>query len=184
MLALVVRCIAELGFTNPLHYVADLLTAGDAPAIAQPITSANLPPGCSLEEFLLTNFDVPLFDLGLDQTGLNLGKIDRVTDWPRDLRYSLGAVARFLVRCVDRGDALRGDLPEFIVITPITTSSGVHRPVSAGYDTPFATHVRKGRRESATTGSTSRINGSTQKMPCVRSSDMTPRTSLFFHGRR
>ena len=98
MLALVVRCVAELGFTKPLHYVADLLTAADAPAIAKPITSANLPPGCSLEEFLLTNFDVPLFDLGLDQTGLNLGRVDRVTDWPRDLRYSLGAVARLARR--------------------------------------------------------------------------------------
>jgi len=73
----------------------------------------------------MTDFDVPLFDFGLDQTGLNPGKIDRVTDWPRDLRYSLGAVARFLVRCVDRGDALRGDLPEFIVINANTTSSGV-----------------------------------------------------------
>ena len=146
MLALVVRCIAELGFTNPLHYVADLLTAGDAPAIAQPITSANLPPGCSLEEFLLTNFDVPLFDFGLDQTGLNLGQIDRVTDWPRDLRYSLGAVARFLVRCVDRGDALRGDLPEFIVIN---ANHHVFRRFTDQFllatDTPFATHVRKGR---------------------------------------
>ena len=146
MLALVVRCIAELGFTKPLHYVADLLTAGDAPAIAKPITSANLPPGCSLEEFLLTNFDVPLFDFGLDQTGLNLGQIDRVTDWPRDLRYSLGAVARFLVRCVDRGDALRGDLPEFIVIN---ANHHVFRRFTDQFllatDTPFATHVRKGR---------------------------------------
>jgi len=146
MLELVVRCIAELGFTKPLHYVADLLTAGDAPAIAKPITSANLPPGCSLEEFLLTNFEAPLFDFGLDQTGLNLGKIDRVTDWPRDLRYSLGAVARFLVSCVDRGDALRGDLPEFIVIN---ANHHLFRRFTDQFllasDTPFATHVRKGR---------------------------------------
>jgi hypothetical protein len=146
MLALVVRCVAELGFTKPLHYVADLLAAGPAPAIAKPITSANLPPGCSLEEFLLTNFEVPLFDLGLDQTGLNLGKIDRVTDWPRDLRYSLGAVARFLVRCVDRADALRGDLPEFIVIN---ANHHIFRRFTDQFllatDTPFATHVRKGR---------------------------------------
>src|ERR1035437_8193852 len=146
MLALVVQCVAELGFIKPLHYVADMLTAGDAPAIAKPITSANLPPGCSLEEFLLTNFEVPLFDLGLDQTGLNLGKIDRVTDWPRDLRYSLGAVARFLVRCVDRGDALRGDLPEFMVIN---ANHHIFRRFTDQFllatDTPFATHVRKGR---------------------------------------
>ena len=146
MLALLVQCVAELGFTKPLHYVADLLTAGDAPPIAKPITSANLPPGCSLEEFLLTSFDVPLFDFGLDQTGLNLGRIDRVTDWPRDLRYSLGAMARFLVRCVDRGDALRGDLPEFIVIN---ANHHVFRRFTDQFllatDTPFATHVRKGR---------------------------------------
>jgi len=44
MLALVVQCVAELGFTKPLHYVADLLSSGDAPAIAKPITAANLPP--------------------------------------------------------------------------------------------------------------------------------------------
>jgi hypothetical protein len=146
MLALVVRCVAELGFTKPMHYVADLLSAGVAPAIAKPITSANLPPGCSLEEFLLTNFDVPIFDMGLDQTGLNLGKIDRVTDWPRDLRYSLGAVARFLVRCVDRADALRGDLPEFVVIN---ANHHIFRRFTDQFllatDTPFATHVRKGR---------------------------------------
>jgi hypothetical protein len=146
MLALVVQCVAELGFVKPLYYVADLLTAGDAPAIARPIASTNLPPGCSLEEFLLTNFDVPIFDFGLDQTGLNLGKIDRVTDWPRDLRYSLGAVARFLVRCVDRGDALRGDLPEFMVIN---ANHHIFRRFTDQFllatDTPFATHVRKGR---------------------------------------
>jgi hypothetical protein len=146
MLALVARCVAELGFTKPLYYVADLLSAGPAPATAKPITSANLPPGCSLEEFLLTNFDVPIFDLGLDQTGLSLGKIDRVTDWPRGLRYSLGAVARFLVRCVDRSDALRGDIPEFFVIN---ANHHTFRRFTDQFllasDTPFATHVRKGR---------------------------------------
>src|ERR1019366_3989253 len=142
------QCVAELGFTEPLAYVACLLSAGNAPAIARPITSANLPEGCSLEEFLLTNFDVPVFDFGLDQTGLNLGKIDRVTDWPRGVRYSLGAVARFLVRCVDRGDALRGDLPEFIVIN---ANHHLFRRFTDQFllatDTPFATHVRKGRRQ-------------------------------------
>jgi len=53
MLALAARCVAELGFTEPLAYVACLLSAGDAPAIARPITSANLAEGCSLEEFLI-----------------------------------------------------------------------------------------------------------------------------------
>jgi hypothetical protein len=146
MLALVARCVAELGFTKPLYYVADLLSAGPAPATAKPITSANLPPGCSLGELLLTNFDVPIFDFGLDQTGLNLGKIDRVTDWPRHLRYSLGAVARFLVRCVERSDALSGDIPEFIVIN---ANHHTFRRFTDQFllasDTPFATHVRKGR---------------------------------------
>jgi hypothetical protein len=146
MLALVTRCVAELGFIKPLHYVADLLSAGPAPAIAKPITSANLPAGCSLEELLLTNFEVPLFDFGLDQTGLNLGKIDRVTDWPRDLRYSLGAVARFLARCVERSAALRTDIPEFVVIN---ANHHIFRRFTDQFllasDTPFATHVRKGR---------------------------------------
>ena len=146
MLALVAQCIAELGFAKPLRYVADLLSAGPPPAMAEAITSASLPEGCSLEEFLLTNFDVPIFDLGLDQSGLSLGRIERVTDWPRDLRYSLGAVARFLVRCVERSDALRGDLPEFHVIN---ANHHTFRRFTDQFllasDTPFATHVRKGR---------------------------------------
>jgi acyl dehydratase len=146
MLALATQCVAELGFTEPLAYVACLLSAGDAPAIARPITSANLPKGCSLEEFLLTNFDAPVFDFGLDQTGLNLGKVERVTDWPRDLRHSLGTVARFLERCVERSDALRGPTPEFIVIN---ANHHLFRRYTDQFllasDTPFATHVRKGR---------------------------------------
>ncbi|MGA2198157.1 MAG: hypothetical protein ABSH40_23020, partial [Bryobacteraceae bacterium] len=146
MLALVAQCVAELRFAKPLHYVADLLSAGPAPAIAKAITAANLPEGCSLEEFLLTNFDVPLFDFGLDQTGLNLGKIDRVTDWPRDLRYSLGAVARFLERCAERSDALPSPIPDFLVIN---ANHHTFRRFTDQFllasDTPFATHVRKGR---------------------------------------
>jgi hypothetical protein len=55
-------------------------------------------------------------------------------------------VARFLVRSVDRGDALRGDLPEFIVIN---ANHHIFRRFTDQFllatDTPFATHVRKGR---------------------------------------
>ena len=129
MLALATQCVAELGFTEPMHYVADLLAAGAAPAIAVPITSTSLPEG----------FDVPLFDFGLDQAGR---KIERVTDWPRDLRYSLGAVARLLVRCVERS----GGIAEFIVIN---ANHHIFRRFTDQFllasDTPFATHVRKGR---------------------------------------
>jgi hypothetical protein len=146
MLALAARCVAELGFANAVDYVAELLSAGTAPADARPITPGDVPDGNSLHDFLLTKYDLLIFDFGLDQTGLNLGQVDRVTDWPRDLRYSLGAVARFLVRCVDRGDALHGRIPEFIVIN---ANHYIFRRFTDQFllasDTPFATHVRKGR---------------------------------------
>ena len=146
MLALAARCLAGLGFASPLHYVAELLSAGTAPVDARPIRSGDVPDGSSLHDFLLTNYDLLIFDFGLDQTGLNLGTVGRVTDWPRGLRYSLGAVARFLVRCVNRSDALRSRIPEFIVIN---ANHHIFRHFTDQFllasDTPFATHVRKGR---------------------------------------
>jgi len=131
----------------------------------------------------LTNFEVPLFDLGLDQTGLNLGKIDRVTDCRR-FRYSLEQWARFLVEMRRPRDALRGDLREFVVINANPhVFRPLHRPFLLATDTPSATHVRKrpaasGRRPSLT----SRLSGSNieNRKHCVRSSwAMTPRAVPF-----
>jgi hypothetical protein len=146
MLALAARCVAELGFANALHHVGELLSAGAAPVDARPIRPGDVPDGNSLHDFLLTNYALLIFDFGLDQTGLNLGNVERVTDWPRGLRYSLGAVARCLERCAERSDALQGRIPDFIVIN---ANHHLFRQFAGQFllasETPFATHVRKGR---------------------------------------
>ena len=90
MLSLAARAIAELGFEAPLQYVASLLTHGTPDACARAIDPATLP------DALLANYDLVIFDLSLDEAGLAAATVERVTDWPRDLRYSLGAVARCL----------------------------------------------------------------------------------------
>ena len=146
MLALAARCVAELGFAHALDYVPQLLSAGTAPLDARPIRPGDVPDGPSLHDFLLTNYDLLIFDFGLDQTGLNLGTVERVTDWPRGLRYSLGAVARCLERCAELSHAPRGRTPDFIVIN---ANHHLFRQFVGQFllasETPFATHVRKGR---------------------------------------
>ena len=146
MLALATKCVAELGFANAFDHVAELLSAGTAPADTRPIRPGDVPDGSSLYDFLLTNYDLLIFDFGLDRTGLNLGKVDRVTDWPRGLRHSLGAVARCLERCAERSNALQGRLPDFILIN---ANHHLFRQFAGQFllasETPFATHIRKGR---------------------------------------
>ena len=120
MLDLITRCIAEMGFTHPLHPVADL-RADHLPAA----------------------IDLLIFDFGLDPTGLSLGRIGRVTDWPREQRYSLGAVARCLETCAERAGRAA---PDFLVLN---ANHHVFQQFVGQFlvaaDTPFPTHVRKGR---------------------------------------
>ncbi len=134
MLDLTARCIVEMGFTEPLRYVRELLLGKAGPKCAEAV---------SMRSDLLADYAVLIFDFGLDGTGLNLEKASRVTDWPRDLRYSLGAVLRALETCAE--SAVRKS-PEFMVLN---ANHHLFRLFAAQFlltpDTPYNTHVRKGR---------------------------------------
>lgn len=149
MLELATRLVAEMAFTRPLHYVAGLLAAEAIPDGVTPIRAADVPDGVSLHEHLLANYDLLVFDFGLDPAALALGTVARVTDWPRELRYSLGAVARCLEACAESSDALsrsRGHTPDFLVLN---ANHYIFQHFVGQFllatDTPFPTHVRKGR---------------------------------------
>jgi len=121
------RCIREMKFEHPLH---------NATSHADPTD-------------LIRNYDLLIFDFGLDRTGLNLDKVSRVTDWPRELRHSLGAVAGRLEECATSADAVAKDhaaIADFLVINANhhTFSQFVSQFLVAA-DTPYPTHVRKGK---------------------------------------
>ena len=147
MLELTARCIVEMGFSRKLHYVADLLSAKTVPDCATQILGTDIREGASLQDYLLTNYDLLIFDFGLDPAGLGLGTIGRVTDWPREQRYSLGAVARCMEACsIGSGQLSRPGAPEFLVLN--ANHYIFHQFVGQfliATDTPFPTHVRKGR---------------------------------------
>ncbi len=140
MLSLAARCIAELGFETPLAYAASLLRSGPPPDGARPIEAADLPGA------LLADYDLLIFDLSLDAALLGGKLVERVTDWPRPLRYSLGAVARCLEACAERAGAGGARVPEVMAINANhhTFRDFVNQFLLLTF-TPFATHVRKGR---------------------------------------
>jgi hypothetical protein len=131
MLELAAQCIGAMKFEHPLYHVADFTAEANAPA------------------HLLANFDLLIFDFGLDKAGLNLDKVQRVTDWPRELRYSLGAIAGLLEKCADAADALskaRAPIADFLVLNANHhTFSQFMAQFLIAADTPYPTHVRKGR---------------------------------------
>ena len=124
MFRLAARCIAELGFTHPLF---------DAGVATAP-------------EILLANYDLLIFDFGLDPSNLKTTSVARVTDWPRDQRYHLGDVAKCLEACAERADTHRSHIPDFLVVN---ANHHIFRQFCGQFlllsETPFATHVRKGR---------------------------------------
>jgi len=140
MLSLATRCIAEMGFETPLAYAAALLKSGPAPDGAKPIEAADL------ARALLADHDLLIFDLSLDAASLGGKPVERVTDWPRDLRYSLGAVARSLEACAERAGAGGTRVPDVLAINANhhTFRNFVNQFLLLTF-TPFATHVRKGR---------------------------------------
>lgn len=141
MLQMAARAVPDMGFTEPLHYGSDLLSAGAAPSHAVPIEAGKIASGDA--------GDCIIFDFGLDATGLDLNRIQHVTDWPRDLRYSLGAVARLMERCALAGAALRKTrtpIPDFLVLN--ANHYLFQRFVDQlliSTETPYPLHVRKGR---------------------------------------
>ena len=149
MLQLTARCVHELGFEQPLHYAGELLSSGVASQPATAVRTADVPKDKSLYDYLLENYDLLIFDFGLDRTGLNLGRVNRVTDWPKHLRFSLGAVARCLENCAEAAQTLppeRKHTPEFLVLN---ANHHVFQQFVGQFllaaDTPYNTHVRKGR---------------------------------------
>ena len=140
MLELAARCIAEMGFETPLEYAPGLLRSGAPPEGAKPIR------GAPLTEALLANYDLVIFDLSLDAAGVGGKPVERVTDWPRPLRHSLGAVARCLEACAERAGAGGTRVPDVLVINANhhTFRNFVNQFLLLTF-TPFATHVRKGR---------------------------------------
>jgi|SRR5271157_2752453 len=140
MLALATRCIAEMGFETPLAYAAALLKSGPPPDGATPIEATALP------EALLADYDLLIFDISLDRAALGGKPVERVTDWPRHLRYSLGAVARCLEACAERAGTGGARVPDFLAIN---ANHHTFRNFVGQFllltETPYATHVRKGR---------------------------------------
>jgi len=149
MLDLVARCVREMGFTEPLDYVQDLITTDDGPDCAREIHIASNAAGRPFPMQLLETYNPIIFDLGLDRTHLDLGIVRRVTEWPRELRYSLGAVARLMEACAHQGDKLwreQGQVPDFLVLN--ANHYIFQRFVGQlllSTETPYPLHVRKGR---------------------------------------
>ncbi|MBZ5609994.1 MAG: hypothetical protein LAP38_17165 [Acidobacteriia bacterium] len=163
MLELIAECAARMQFTRPLHYVAELLSGGSAPAGTLPADPQ--PAGDeSLERHLAANYDLIIFDFGLDQTGLNLGQVARVTDWPRELRYSLGAVARSLEACSEQCDRLQrsgGRYADFLALNAVHyVFQRFIGQFMLATETPYPVHIRKGR---ARVGEDRRYKGSPWK---------------------
>ena len=148
MLELTARCISEMGFVSKLHYVQDLLFSGMGLDCAEPLRTAGIPSGAALHDHLRASYDLLIFDFGLDPAGLAVDKVARVTDWPREQRYSLGAVARCL-EAVAGSCAIStpgDDAPDFLVLN---ANHHIFQQFVGQFliatDTPFPTHVRKGR---------------------------------------
>jgi hypothetical protein len=146
MLELLTRCIAELGFLNPLHYVAKILLSDTVVAGAKPVECDNGKPLANT----LAEYDLVLFDLGLDPSSCKLPEIrPRLTDWPQASRYSIGRVARLIQSLAEHSEELWGSqkrIPEVLILNgnPHVFSTFIGRFLLA-VNTPYSTRTRKGR---------------------------------------
>jgi len=145
MLELLTAAVAELGFLNPLHYVMAVVSPEIVVKGAVPVKCDN---GEQLED-VLADYDLVLFDLGLDN-GLKVSQTrSRVTDWPRGGRYSIGQVARLIQTFAEHSEERsqsRKRIPEVLVL------NGNHHIFSSfigrfllTVNTPYTTRTRKGR---------------------------------------
>src|SRR5688572_4991032 len=146
MLELLTRCIAELGFLNPLHYVAQILSPETPVAGAKPVECDNGKPLASA----LAEYDLVLFDLGLDPSSFKLPEIrPRVTDWPQASRYSIGRVARLIESLAEHSEEIwssKKPIPGVLILNgnPHIFSTFIGRFLLA-VSTPYSTRTRKGR---------------------------------------
>ena len=146
MLELLTRCIAELGFLYPLHYVAQILSPEATVAGAKPVECDSGQPLANA----LAEYDLVVFDLGLDPGSYKLPEIrPRVTDWPQASRYSIGRVARLIQSLAEHSEVLwssKKRIPEVLVLNgnPHIFSTFIGRFLLA-VNTPYSTRTRKGR---------------------------------------
>jgi hypothetical protein len=152
LLTLLATCFRDLGFSRPLGWVPDLMCS-PPPKLADGVAAAIEcgPDDPSFSRTLITNHDVLIFDFGLDAASLPSSDVVRITDWPRDQRYRLGAIARCLASCAEECHPVSrsrpaASLPDFLVVNPN------HHPFDQFVSqfllttkTPYNTRVRKGR---------------------------------------
>jgi hypothetical protein len=124
MRSLATHCVSGLGFTQPLFDAGTASKPGE----------------------LLAQYELLIFDFGLDPDELKVPCVARVTDWPREARYRLGDVAKCLEACAESAGAHPGHIPDFVVIN---ANHHIFRQFVGQFlmlsETPYATHVRKGR---------------------------------------
>jgi len=146
MLRLLARSIVEMGFSSTLDYVPSLFTTKITCADANALTLEN---GAELLE-TLSDYDLIVFDLGLDRSSVDVpAQITRVTDWPREHRYSIGRVARLIRELAEHSDGRWQSgkrVPEFLLLNAnhYLLSCFVSRFVLA-VTTPYTSRTRKGR---------------------------------------
>ena len=152
LLTLLATCFRDLGFIRPLGWVPDLMSP-PLPELADGMaaTIEYGPEDPSFSRSLITNHDVLIFDFGLDAARLPSSNVVRVTDWPPEQRYRLGAIARCLASCAEECHTVsrstpNSSLPDFLVVNPN------HHPFDQFVSqfllttkTPYNTRVRKGR---------------------------------------
>jgi hypothetical protein len=141
------RCLAMMRSTPALQCVRD--TMGDT---TDPVESLSRPPEATDAAFarsLVATHDVLIVDLGLDAAALTRPSA-RITDWPRALRYRIGAVAELLEACTEQCHELFAGSPErapdFVVVNanPWVFHSFVSQFLFTT-QTPYNIQVRKGR---------------------------------------
>ena len=152
LLTLLATCFRDLGFIRPLGWVPDLMSP-PLPELAAGMAAIIEygPKDPSFSRSLITNHDVLIFDFGLDAARLPSSKVLRVTDWPPEQRYRLGAIARCLASCAEECHTVSqstpsSSLPDFLVVNP--NHHSFDQFVSQFLlttKTPYNTRVRKGR---------------------------------------
>lgn len=146
MLRLLTRSVAEMGFREPLRFVPKFLAANVRPEGAVALefgTDAELVDA-------LSDYDLVLFDLGLDPSSANApAKVKRITDWPRAQRYSVGRVARLIQTFAERSDERSEAGKRIAEVLVLNGNQHIFSAYIGRFlltiNTPYTTRTRKGR---------------------------------------
>lgn len=145
MLHLLSTCIRDMGFERQLSHVPELLVEAGEDTGSTPLSESA--PGKRADA--LMDYDLVIFDLGLDSKSAGRHDPQRVTDFPRPHRYSIGRVARLIREFAERSDELARHgkaAPDVLVINANhhIPNQFVSRFLLA-VTTPYTTRTRKGR---------------------------------------